>query len=111
VPNQDTHKFKSDVTNEVAAGGGYTAGGNALTAKTFTIDPVLNRFVFDSDDPTWASATITAAFAVVYDATPATDATRPLIGYIDFGGNQASAAPASFVIILPASGMFYHQAA
>ena len=111
VPSQDNHKFKSDLTTEVASGGGYTTGGVVLTGKTFVKDPVTNRYIFDCDDPTWASATITAAFAVFYDNTPATDATRPLIGYIDFGGNQASAAPSSFVIIVPSTGAFYIQAA
>ena len=35
TPDQDTHDFKNDVTNEVT-GTGYTAGGQALTNKTVT---------------------------------------------------------------------------
>ena len=33
TPNQDTHQYKSSVTNE-SAGTGYTAGGVALAGKT-----------------------------------------------------------------------------
>lgn len=44
----------------------------------------------DAADPSWPSSTITAAKAVVYDSTPATDATRPLIALVDFGGNVSS---------------------
>jgi hypothetical protein len=36
TPNLGTHKVFSDLTNEVAAGGGYTAGGNARASKTLT---------------------------------------------------------------------------
>jgi hypothetical protein len=39
---------------------------------------------------TWSASTISAAFAALYDATPSTDATRPLLMYIDFGGTLAS---------------------
>jgi hypothetical protein len=37
TPNLDTHKVFSDITNEVAGGGGYTSGGNALASKTVTL--------------------------------------------------------------------------
>lgn len=80
TPNQDTHDFKDDVTNEVT-GTGYTATGVALTTKTVTYTAGTNVTMFDADDAVWSSSTITARTAVVYDATPASDATRPLICY------------------------------
>lgn len=80
VPNQDTHVFKSDVTNEVT-GTGYTAGGVALTTMVFTYTAGTNVVMLDADDASWAASTITARVAVVYDATPASDATRPLFVY------------------------------
>jgi hypothetical protein len=83
LPNQDTHVYKSDVSGEVT-GAGYTAGGVLLAGKTLTYDPVVNTTRLDATDVTWPSSTITARYAIVYDSTPATDAARPLLGYVDF---------------------------
>ena len=37
-----------------------------------------------------SSSTITARYAVVYDSSPGSDATRPLVGYVDFGADVVS---------------------
>ena len=91
TPDQDNHRYKSDVTNEVT-GTGYTAGGVTLTSVTITYTGATNILAIDANDVSWTSATFTARYAVVYDSTPSTDATRPLIGYIDFGSDQSPAA-------------------
>jgi hypothetical protein len=88
TPNQDTHDYFNDVTNEVS-GTGYTAGGNTLASKTITYDDANNVIVLDAADTTWASSTITARYAVVYAST-GTASTSPLIGYVDFGSDQSS---------------------
>ena len=87
TPVQNTHQFKSDVTSEVS-GTGYTATGATLASKTAATATTVATF--DAADATWPASTITARYAVVYDATPATDATRPLICYIDFGADVIS---------------------
>jgi hypothetical protein len=104
TPNQDTHQFKSDVTNEVT-GTGYSAGGTTLTTKVLSYTAGTNVIMFDADDATWAASTITARYAVIYDSTPATDATRPLIGYVDFGADVSSSA-GNFTITWSTSGIF-----
>lgn len=109
VPNQDTHRYKSSVTNEVV-GTGYTATGAALTAVAVTYTAATNVLMFDAADTSWAASTITARYAVIYDATPATDATRPLIGYVDFGADVSSTA-AAFTITWDAAGIFTITAA
>lgn len=109
VPNQDTHQYKSSVTNEVT-GTGYTATGATLTSPTVTYDTATNVLKFDAADTSWAASTITARYAVIYDATPATDATRPLIGYVDFGADVSSTA-AAFTITWDAAGIFTITAA
>ena len=92
VPNQDTHQYKSSITNEIT-GTGYTAGGVALGSVVTTYTAASNTLMLDAADAIWATATFTARYAVIYDATPATDATRPLIAYVDFGADvQATAA-------------------
>lgn len=90
TPDQDAHNYYDDVVAYEVTGTGYTAGGITLANKTNTYNSATNVIVLDADDVTWASSTITARYAVVYDATPATNATRPLIGYVDFGSDQSS---------------------
>lgn len=104
TPNQDTHVYKSDVTNEVT-GTGYTAGGQALTSKTATYDSATNVTVFDAADTTWANSTITARYAVIYDDAGASDASKVLLGYVDFGSDQSST-NGNFAITWDATGIF-----
>lgn len=103
TPNQDTHQYKSSVTNEVT-GTGYTALGKTLASKVSTYTAATNVWNFDAADVTWATATITARYAVIYDGTPGTDATRPLLAYVDFGGDQSSAG-GDFQIVWASSGI------
>lgn len=103
TPNQDTHQYKSSVTNEVA-GAGYTAGGATLTGVTVAYDTTTNTLTLDANDVTWASSTITARYAVFYDSSPATDATRPLIAYWDFGQDEISAS-GNFTLTISGSGI------
>ena len=103
TPDQDTHRYKSSVTNEVS-GTGYTAGGNTLTSLAVTYTAGTNTLMFDAADTSWAASSITARYAVIYDSTPATDATRPLIAYIDFGADVTSS-NAAFTIQFDAAGI------
>lgn len=93
VPNQDTHQYKSSVTNEIT-GAGYTAGGVGLTDVTVVYDASTHKLTFDADDAQWTNATFTARYAVIYDATPAGDSQRCLIGYVDFGADISVSAGA-----------------
>lgn len=102
TPNQDTHQYKSSVTNEVS-GTGYTATGVTLTATTATYTSGTNTLALDAADAAWTGASFTARYAVVYDATPATDATRPLICWVDFGADQVVAG--NFTITWAAGGI------
>lgn len=104
VPNQDTDDFKNDVTNEVS-GTGYSAGGTTLTTPVSAYTGGTNVWNFDTDDALWSTSTITARIAVVYDSTPGTDATRPLLSYVDFGADQSSSS-GDFKIVWAAGGIF-----
>src|SRR3990172_5759151 len=55
-----------DLTNEVATANGYTIGGVALTAETWT--RAADVTTFDCADPVWTASggSITARFAVIY---------------------------------------------
>jgi hypothetical protein len=102
VPDQDAHDYKDDVTNEVV-GAGYVAGGAELTTLSPTYTAGTNVFAFNADDVTWAAATITARYAVVYYNT-GVDGTSPLICYIDFGADVTSTA-GNFTITWDAGGI------
>ena len=104
TPDQDAHNYLDDVVTHEVSGTGYTAGGNTLANKTNTYNSGTNVIVLDADDTTWSSSTITARYAVIYDATPATNATRPLIGYVDFGSDQSSS-NGNFTITWDATGI------
>lgn len=105
TPDQDTWVFKSSLTNEVASGNGYTTGGATLASKTLDYTAGTNVIKFDAADTSWAASTITARYAVIYDDTPATDAAKPLLGYVDFGADVSSLAGA-FTITWDAAGIF-----
>lgn len=103
VPNIDTHTKRSDVTNEVV-GSGYTLGGAALANKTVTVDNTGNTGVFDADDLTFSTATITARGAVLYKSRGGASSADELIAYLDFGSDIASTA-GNFLVTFSATGI------
>jgi hypothetical protein len=88
TPNEDDDDFQDDVTGEVS-GIGYTSGGATLTGGTVTQDNTDNEAVYDADDVTWGTSSVTARGAVLYKNT-GVGSTSPLIAYIDFGSDQTS---------------------
>ena len=86
TPNEATHDFFDDVTNEVT-GTGYTAGGATLASQDWTV--ASNVAKFDAADTTWTTSSITARAAVIYKST-GVDSTSPLIAYIDFAADKVS---------------------
>jgi hypothetical protein len=89
APNKATHTKRSDVTNEVAAGGGYTAGGTAVTC-TVAKDTVNHKETWTFSNPSWATATITARGLVIYKSRGGASTADELVGYVDFGADVVS---------------------
>lgn len=76
-----THNTYSQVSaNELSTANGYTAGGATLAGKAVTQNTTTK---WDANDAAWASSSITAYHAAIYDDTHATD---DLVCSIDFGG-------------------------
>ena len=88
TPSQDDHNYHDDITNEVAAAGNYSTGGEIIT--TTTVGATARVTTFDAADTQWTSSTITARYAVIYDYTGGSSATNALVCYIDFGENKTS---------------------
>lgn len=82
-------------TNEVS-GTGYTAGGATLAGFAVTID--TDTAILDFTDATWASSTITARGALIYNSTQSNKA----VAVLDFGSDITSTA-ATFTVTFPAA--------
>ena len=70
-------------SDELAATGGYSTGGNTLTSVT----PVANgtAAVCDFDNTTWSGATFTTCGGIIYNDTAAGN---PACAVLSFGGDQ-----------------------
>jgi len=80
------------LANEVAAGGNYSTTGHAFTAAvgTVTDDDTNNKATFDiTEDAVWASSTITARYAILFNDTPTSPA-DPLVALFDFTTDKSS---------------------
>ena len=106
TPNQATHDFYDDVTNELGSGNGYTTGGETLAGKT-TSSPVATVVTYDCSDVTWTfSATKSFRYGVIYKST-GTASTSPLMFLIDFDGTtNLTAAIGTWTWVVNASGLF-----
>lgn len=87
-------------TNEVS-GTGYSSGGQALT----NVDPTTSSTTAFTDfaDETFATATITARGALIYNSTPNTTSvsvSNPSVVVLDFGADKTSTA-GDFTIVFP----------
>lgn len=100
TPNQDTHDFRDDVTNEVT-GTGYTAGGQALTGVTSTYDAATNEVRVAWSDASWASSTITARTAVIYKARGGAATADELVAFCTNDADVSSTS-GTFTVDLPA---------
>lgn len=107
--NSITPNFSSDTAygtspydaNEVS-GTGYTAGGTALTGTALSESPT-GTLMWDGDDTSWASSTITdARCSLIYaDALAGDNA----ILLVDFGADYSTVS-GTFQIIWPTAGIF-----
>jgi hypothetical protein len=95
TPDFNAHDFYADITNEIAAGGGYTSGGEVTAGETIA---VAGGFVtIDFNDVPWAAATFSAVRAGIwYDDTLASD---PLIVSSNFGADFSVTAGTLTVVI------------
>lgn len=94
-----TNTVPADIT-EIAAGFGYTAGGNTLTVTASSQTSGVYKLVASDSTFTAAGGSIGPfRYAVVYNST----ATK-LIGYVDYGGAITITTGNSFIIDLDQVG-------
>ena len=103
-----SNSVKADLT-EIAAGNGYTAGGNTAAVTSATQSSGTAKVIL-ADPATWTASGGSIGpfrYAVLYNDTPTSPA-DPLIGYWDYGGSGITlAAGETFTVDLDATnGVF-----
>jgi len=95
VFNRDTHEGYADVSaSELPTGNGYTVNTKVLAGVAVNEDDTDDRTEITWSNVTWAAsggAIGPTPGAIVFDDTVTTRTADPIIGYIDFGGNQTQA--------------------
>lgn len=93
--NKDTHHGYADVSaSELPTANGYTQNSKTLSGVAVTEDDTDDR-----TEVTWSNVTWTASGgsigptpgAIIFDDTVTTPTADPIVGYIDFGGDQTQA--------------------
>lgn len=70
-------------TNEVT-GTGYTAGGEAVTGATISVDVNTNTVYVDFNNVSWPGANFTARGALIYNVTQS----NASVAVLDFGSDK-----------------------
>lgn len=99
TPDRDAHAFRSDITGELPASGGYASGGFALTGLSVVQDNPGDRVVVDANDWSQALTFTGARWAVMYKHRGGAASADELIKAFDFGSAlSADAGVANFEI-------------
>ena len=105
-PDQDTHDFFNDITNELPTENGYTAGGLTLACSAPSYDTASNEVRLDAGDAAWSvvTAAISARYGIIYKST-GTASTSPLLGYVDLGATATIPAGGKFTLEWDSTGI------
>lgn len=106
VPAVNTDATWANVSaDELATGGGYTAGGDVLSGVSWTTSG--GTATLTATSPTWASFTDTCRYAVIVQRAGASLAsTDKLLAYSDLGGGGTITGGGGTLTISLAAGIF-----
>ncbi len=92
-----TNSVRADLT-EIAAGNGYTTGGNTATLTSSSRTGGTYKLVL-ADPVTWTAtgAMATFRYAVLYNDTPTSPA-DPLVGWWDYGSSLTMQSGETFAV-------------
>lgn len=107
TPDFDADDFRSDVSGEFGTGNGYTAGGKLITNTSVTVS-TNGTIIYDANDVSWASSTITNAMAIVGYFSTGTSTTEELIWLSDFV-TAASSANGTFTVQWSSGGIIIYD--
>lgn len=87
APDQDTHAYRSSVTNEIT-GTNYTAGGKAIPVGVSAIDATNNRVNVEFGPVEWPTLTASGVRQmVIYKRRGGASSADELVAVIDFGAD------------------------
>jgi hypothetical protein len=94
------------VTANEVTGGGYTAGGVALSSVTYGIDgTATNALAYHAASPSWTGATFTAYGDLVYDASISAGTVADQgICFHSYGGAAETISAATFTVAWYSTG-------
>jgi hypothetical protein len=106
APNAGTNTVFADIT-EIAAGNGYLAGGGTLTSVTWAETGAgTGIFRWGAADFSWTASGGSIGpwrYFPVYDDT---HASKPLVGYVDYGSSNTTLNGNSVTFDVGATGIF-----
>jgi hypothetical protein len=110
IPNQNAHKFKSVVSNEINYSG-YAIGGQQVGISTVSYTMSTKTLTIGASNVQWPLVNFPAPgarYGVIYDSFTkdgsGSDVAKPLVGYIDFVAPQIISDMA-FHVNWPSTGM------
>jgi len=93
--DKDTHHGYADVSaSELATGNGYTQNTKLLAGVVVTENDTTDLAEITWDNVVWTASggdIGPTPGAIIFDDTPTTPQADPIVGYIDFGGEQTQA--------------------
>lgn len=104
TPNQDAHRFLSDVSDELS-GSGYARV--TVPNRALTYDSTTKSTYLDCDPFSFAALTGSYRYMVIFQDTGSAG-TSPLIGWVDFG-EVVTVTSAPVNITPPLEGLFAHD--
>lgn len=104
--DRDANDFFNDATNELAAGTGYTAGGETAAGKTITYDTASDQVRWDLNDITWTfTASKTWRTGVLYIDTAGASSTDPLYAALQWDSDQTVST--TYTLNFDAAGLLF----
>lgn len=101
APNAATHTVKADAA-EIAAGGGYTAGGYTIGFTSTRTGGIVTATATDVTITATSGGIATFRYAIIYDDTPSSPA-DPLLCWYDYASSITLADTEQFVVDFGAS--------
>jgi len=99
----DNHRYRSDVTGEVATGSGYTYGGATITGNTVSYDASSNEVRWDWNDPSFTSSSFSCTSAKIFRRNGGTSSADELVMWVEFGGTE-TVSSGTFSYVVPSTG-------